>query len=100
MASSILARPLRKKNLFLHIHAHDESVATEKFQTVILSSFGGGPASRDTHWVRSMLYQTSSVDPGAIGLSVAVLTAAALLASLLPARRAASVDPIHVLRSE
>jgi ABC-type antimicrobial peptide transport system permease subunit len=53
-----------------------------------------------THWVRNMLYETSAVDPWAIGLSVAVLTVAAVLASLLPARRAASVDPMRVLRSE
>jgi predicted permease len=135
-----------------------ESVATEKFQTVILSSFGGAAlllailgiygvlaysvslrtqefgirialgsskerlarlvlrdaslpvlggivlglagATAATHWVRSMLYETSAVDPWAIGLSVTVLMAAALLASLLPAKNAASVDPMRVLRAE
>ena len=135
-----------------------DSVATEKFQTVILSSFGGAAlllailgiygvlaysvslrtqefgirialgsskaslarlvlldasypmmggvllgllgAAAATHWLRSMLYETSAVDPWAIGLSVAVLTVAALIASLLPARRAASVDPMRVLRAE
>ena len=53
-----------------------------------------------THWVRGMLYETSAVDPWAVGLSVAVLIVAALLASLLPARSATSVDPTRVLRGE
>jgi predicted permease len=136
----------------------DDSVATDKFQAVILSSFGGAAlllailgiygvlaysvslrtqefgirialgsskarlarlvlldasypmmggiilgllgAMAATHWVHSMLYETSAVDPWAMGLSVAVLMVAALLASLLPARRATSIDPMRVLRGE
>jgi predicted permease len=136
----------------------DESIATEKFQTVILSSFGGAAlllavlgiygvlaysvslrtqefgirialgssrarlvrqvlldaaypmaggiaagllgAAIATRWVRSLLYETSAVDPWAIGLSVSILTVAALLASLFPARNAATTDPMHVLRGE
>jgi len=136
----------------------DESVATERFQTVILSSFGGAAlllavlgiygvlaysvslrtqefgirmalgSSKQaltrlilldaswpmavglvmgllgvvvaTRWVRSLLYETNPVDPWTIGLSVAVLGAVALLASLLPARDAMSIDPMRVLRGE
>jgi predicted permease len=47
-----------------------------------------------------MLYQVSPTDPVAFTLAPAVLVAAALLACWLPARRAAKVDPIVVLRSE
>ena len=136
----------------------DESVATERFQTVILSSFGGAGlllavlgiygvlaysvslrrqefgvrlalgsdrgklallVAQDallpivvgsvlgllgvtlaTRWLRSLLYQTSPVDPWAIGLSVVVLGGAALMASLLPARDAMSTEPMQVLRGE
>jgi putative ABC transport system permease protein len=136
----------------------DESVATEKFQTVILSSFGGAAlllavlgiygvlaysvslrtqefgirialgsskarlarlvlrdasspmvggivlgllgAAVVTRWVRSLLYDTSPVDPWAIGLSLLILLGASLLASLLPARNAAAIEPMHVLRGE
>jgi predicted permease len=47
-----------------------------------------------------MLYQVSPTDPIAFALAPAVLVASALLACWLPARRAARVDPIVVLRSE
>ncbi|MGC2619721.1 MAG: ABC transporter permease [Acidobacteriaceae bacterium] len=53
-----------------------------------------------SRWVHSMLYETSAADPVAITGSIALLLATALLASLLPARRAAQVDPAQVLRNE
>ncbi len=51
-------------------------------------------------WVRSLLYQTSAIDPLAIGGSLVLLLAAAAMAAVLPARRAASVDPMQALRNE
>jgi hypothetical protein len=42
-----------------------------------------------------MLYETSAVDPWAVGLSLTALLIAALLESLLPVRKAASVDPMQ-----
>ena len=53
-----------------------------------------------TRWVQSLLYQTSPADPAAIVGSIVLLTAAAVLAAGLPARRAAQVDPMQVLRNE
>jgi predicted permease len=52
------------------------------------------------HWVRSLLYHTAVLDPLAIGGSLLLLLVAAALAAVLPARRAASVDPIEALRNE
>jgi len=51
-------------------------------------------------WMHSLLYQTSAADPVSISAGIALLLAAALLAALPPARRAARTDPMHVLRNE
>jgi predicted permease len=51
-------------------------------------------------WVRSLLYQTPVMDPLAIGGSVLLLLVAATIAAIVPARRAASIDPMRALRSE
>jgi predicted permease len=53
-----------------------------------------------TRWVRSLLFETQTADPMAIGGSLALLIGAAALAAILPARRAARIDPIEVLRNE
>ena len=135
-----------------------DSVATQRFQTLLLSSFGGAAlllavlgiygvlaysvslrqqefgirialgcgkaalmrfvareaalpvlggilagvllALAATRWVESLLYQTSAVDPVSIAGGIVLLVAAALLAALIPARRAAETDPMQVLRNE
>ncbi|MFZ0516769.1 MAG: ABC transporter permease [Acidobacteriaceae bacterium] len=51
-------------------------------------------------WVRSLLYQTPIMDPLAIGGSVVLILAAATIAAIIPARRAASCDPMRALRME
>ncbi|MGA7382775.1 MAG: ABC transporter permease [Terriglobales bacterium] len=50
--------------------------------------------------IASLLYETKAGDPTVIISSIAVLLLAAFLAALLPARRAASVDPMRALRAE
>ncbi len=136
----------------------DESVATDRFQTLLLSSFGAAAlllatlgvygvlaysvslrrhefgirlalgsgktalarvvlaqaaypvagglvaglivAFIATRWIESLLYQTQLADPVTLFASIALLLAAALLAAILPARRAAATDPMQVLREE
>jgi hypothetical protein len=48
----------------------------------------------------TLLYETRTADPIAIATSIAAILAVALLAALLPAWRAASVDPIKALKAE
>ena len=52
------------------------------------------------HWMRSLLYQTPVMDPLAVGGSVLLLLVAAAIAAIVPARRAASTDPMRALRME
>jgi predicted permease len=52
------------------------------------------------HFVSALLFQTSSVDPLSIGASVFALLIVAMLAAVLPAARAATINPMEALRSE
>lgn len=53
-----------------------------------------------TRLISSFLFQTTRHDPVTLVAVVAMLAAAACLAAWLPARRAASVDPVAALRAE
>jgi predicted permease len=50
--------------------------------------------------ITSLLFAVSPVDPLTYGMVSLTLVAATVLASYVPARRAAAGDPIHALRSE
>jgi putative ABC transport system permease protein len=52
------------------------------------------------HWLASRMLDIPPLAPKLIGTTAMVLLTSALLASLLPARRAASTDPMKVLREE
>jgi predicted permease len=68
---------------------------------VLLGTLAGlATAGVVLRWVHSLLYQTPAMDPVAIGSSVILLLAAAAVAAIVPARRAASVDPMRALRME
>jgi predicted permease len=53
-----------------------------------------------TRAMQNLLYGVAATDPRTFGAVVALLTTIALAACYLPARRAARVDPIAVLRQE
>jgi putative ABC transport system permease protein len=50
--------------------------------------------------LKSLLFQVAPTDPVTFIVVALVLIASGLLASFLPARRAASIDPIVALRNE
>jgi predicted permease len=53
-----------------------------------------------TRLIRSLLYGTSALDPGVFILVILTLLLASTAACLLPAWRAARIDPMRALRSE
>jgi ABC-type antimicrobial peptide transport system permease subunit len=53
-----------------------------------------------TRLMSSLLFGISPLDPLTYVSVVALLGSAAILASYLPARRAAAVDPVEVLKAE
>ena len=53
-----------------------------------------------TRLLRSLLFHVSPMDPLTYGCACLALCAAAVLASYIPARRTASVDPVEALRAE
>ena len=48
----------------------------------------------------ALLYGVSPLDPTTFGTVAVLLTSVALVASYLPARRAATTDPVETLRAE
>jgi ABC-type antimicrobial peptide transport system permease subunit len=61
---------------------------------------GGAAAWYLSAAARTFLFRLEASDPRAFAAAILVLLAAALLASAIPARRAASVDPMVALRAE
>jgi predicted permease len=52
------------------------------------------------HLIASHLYQVKTWDPVVLSASIVALGVCALIASILPAQRAASIDPVKALRTE
>jgi ABC-type antimicrobial peptide transport system permease subunit len=53
-----------------------------------------------TRLMQALLFEVSPTDPRTFGAVSVLLVAVALLASYLPARRAAAVDPVEAIRAE
>ena len=52
------------------------------------------------HYMGDQLYAVKAYDPVSMGVALVVLTAAAAFAGFIPARRAASIEPMSALRIE
>jgi predicted permease len=64
------------------------------------TAIGLGGAAGLTRLMQSLLFGISPLDPITFTAMPIVLAAAAVLASYVPARRAAAVDPVEVMRAE
>jgi predicted permease len=73
-------------------------------QGLILAGFGvaigAGAAMGLSRLMKSLLFGVSPLDPVTYAAVAVVLVTSAVLASYLPARRAAAVDPLDALRAE
>jgi ABC-type antimicrobial peptide transport system permease subunit len=69
-------------------------------QAVIGLAIGVPVALACVRFVKSQLYGVTKVDMGVLLSALAVLGVAAAVAGLIPASRAASIDPVEALRAE
>ena len=85
------ARPAALKGMFVR-------------QGVVLAVAGAGiglaAAVALTRLMSSLLFGVGSLDPVTYAGALVVILAAAALASYVPARRAARIDPVETLRAE
>jgi hypothetical protein len=72
------------------------AVGVLSFRSVPVAA-GGDPQTR---WLAASLFQVSPTDPVTLGLVTLTLLVVAAVACWLPARRAATTDPVQALRSE
>jgi predicted permease len=69
-------------------------------QTLLGLAIGIPVALYGVTLVKSQLYELTTVSSSALVVAVGMLLAAACVAGVIPARRAASVDPVRALRTE
>jgi putative ABC transport system permease protein len=77
-----------------------EILARSAGLTAVGIAIGLAAALVTTRWLGSLLFNVSPVDPLILTSVSALIAGVSLLASFLPARRAAAMDPMQVLRSE
>jgi macrolide transport system ATP-binding/permease protein len=69
-------------------------------QTVLGLAIGIPVALACVRFVKAQLYETTNADASVMAFAIVTLAVAACVAGLIPARRAASIDPMRALRTE
>jgi predicted permease len=76
-------------------------VALQSSRAVVAGlAVGGIVALVASRWITGMLYDTSARDPLVYGGAALALAVAAVVASIVPARRSTAVDPAQAIRAE
>jgi ABC-type antimicrobial peptide transport system permease subunit len=76
-------------------------VALQSSRAVIAGLvLGGVVAFVASRWISDILYETSPHDPVVYGAAALTLALAAAIASIVPARRSAAVEPAQAIRNE
>jgi predicted permease len=71
------------------------------FRQVVIGLALGIPLALLSGWlISSQLFEVKGHDPLALALAAVMLAVCAMMAGLIPARRAASIDPMQALRTE
>jgi ABC-type antimicrobial peptide transport system permease subunit len=76
-------------------------IVGEQLRSIVLGlALGGLATAYAVRFVSTYLYKTPTYDPWAWGAATAALLAVALVGALVPARRAARVNPVQALNAE
>ncbi len=71
------------------------------FLQILIGLLIGIPAAIGcAHLIAAQLYQVKGWDPRVLAAAIVTLSVCALIASIIPAQRAASIDPVQALRTE
>ena len=69
-------------------------------QAIVGLAIGIPVAIFSVRYVKSQLYEVTSANSSVMAIAIGILVVAAAIAGLIPARRAASIDPVRALRVE
>ena len=103
LVSQVIVSRTREIGVRMAIGARRSAVAREVLREALAMALQGAAIGllaglALTGLLRTILYEVSPRDPWTFAVAVPVLIAAAALASLLPAIRAAGLDPVRALR--
>jgi putative ABC transport system permease protein len=89
-----MALGAERTNIFKLVLAHGMTLIAIGIGIGLIGAIAAGRA------LMSLLYNVGAIDAGAVVIAVFLLSAVALIACCVPARRATRVDPIVALRTE